>query len=82
MNIIASQNGFDPMVPVVPEIPSIKLEPAHSFLHPGDSIAVDCKPSSPDSAVTWKRDGAQRLPSNIRVSTNSNRKILINLNVN
>lgn len=62
-------------------VPSIKLEPARSYLHPGDSITVDCKSSSPDSTVTWKREGDQRLPSNIRVSTNSNRKSLRILNV-
>lgn len=64
---------------MVPEVPSIKLEPARSYLHPGDSIAVDCRSSSPDSIVTWKREGAQWLPSNIRVSTDYSWKGLMNL---
>ncbi|XP_031635070.1 basement membrane-specific heparan sulfate proteoglycan core protein isoform X6 [Contarinia nasturtii] len=57
---IASQPSYNSVAPYV------KLEPARSFLHPGDSIVVDCKSSSPDSTVTWKREGYQRLPSNFR----------------
>lgn len=49
-------------------MPYIKLEPARSYLHPGDSIVVDCKSSSPDSTVLWKREGDRRLPSNIHVN--------------
>lgn len=52
----------------VPLAPYVQLEPARSFLHPGDSIVVDCKSSAEDSRVTWKREGYQRLPTNIRVS--------------
>lgn len=58
---IASQSSHNSVAPYV------KLEPARSFLHPGDSIVVDCKSSSPDSTVTWKREGYQRLPSNFHV---------------
>lgn len=61
--ILAAQQGFDPTL-----VPYVKLEPARSFLHPGDSIAVDCKSSSPDSTVTWKREGGRSLPSSIHVS--------------
>lgn len=52
----------------VPLAPYVKLEPARSYLHPGDSIVVDCKSSAEDSTVTWKREGSPRLPSNFRVS--------------
>lgn len=62
MKNLATQQGYDPLAPFV------KLEPARSYLHPGDSIAVDCKSSSPDSTVTWKREGDRSLPSNIHVS--------------
>lgn len=79
IKIVASQQGNDPMDPMVPEVPSIKLEPARSYLHPGDSIVVDCKSSSADSIVTWKREGAQPLPSNIRVSTNYSLNSRMNL---
>lgn len=48
--------------------PQIKLEPARSFLHPGDSIVVDCQSSTPESQVEWKREGDRRLPSNFHVS--------------
>lgn len=73
MKILASQQGFDPSL-----VPYVKLEPARSYLHPGDSIAVDCKSSSPDSTVTWKRDGGRTLPSNIRVSVYINIHFLLN----
>lgn len=51
----------------MPVAPYVTLEPARSYLHPGDSIVVDCKSSAPDSQVTWKREGHQRLPNNIQV---------------
>lgn len=54
--------------PTEPLAPYVKLEPAHSLLHPGDSIVVDCKSSSEGSIVTWKREGERRLPYNFRVS--------------
>lgn len=71
VKILASKQGFDPSL-----VPYVKLEPARSYLHPGDSIAVDCKSSSPDSTVTWKREGDRMLPSNIHVSMHTNAPII------
>lgn len=51
-----------------PSAPQIKLEPARSTLHPGDSIVVNCQSSTPESPVVWKREGNRRLPSNFHVS--------------
>ncbi|XP_055304959.1 basement membrane-specific heparan sulfate proteoglycan core protein isoform X6 [Sitodiplosis mosellana] len=65
-----TQNYLDvvlkPSQTFIPSAPYVKLEPARSYLHPGDSIVVDCKSSADDSTVTWKREGFQRLPSNFR----------------
>lgn len=52
--------------------PYIKLEPARSFLRPGDSIVVDCSPSVKNAQpVIWERQGGQALPYNFKVTNHS-----------
>lgn len=52
--------------------PYLKLEPARSYLRPGDSIVVDCTSSSSSSTpVSWRREGGQSLPYNFRVGSST-----------
>lgn len=51
-------------------LPYLKLEPARSYLKPGESIVVDCSSSMGTAVdVIWEKHGGESLPYNFRVST-------------